>query len=35
VIVYARAHEAFIVGASAIAALSLALATAVMLNVRR
>ena len=35
VIVYVRAHEAFIVGASAIAALSLLLATAVMLNMRR
>jgi membrane-associated phospholipid phosphatase len=36
VIVYVRGHEAFIVGASAIAALGLVLATAVMmLNVRR
>jgi membrane-associated phospholipid phosphatase len=35
VIVYTRAHEAFIVGASAIGALALVLATAVMLNVRR
>ena len=35
VVVYVRAHEAFIVGASAIAVLGLVLATAVMLNVRR
>ena len=32
---YARAHEAFVVGASAIAALGLALATGVMLALRK
>jgi membrane-associated phospholipid phosphatase len=35
VYVYARAHEAFMVGAAAIAALGLALATGVMLALRR
>jgi membrane-associated phospholipid phosphatase len=35
VIVYARAHEGFIVGASTIAVLALVLATVVMLGVRR
>lgn len=35
VLSYARAHEAFVVGAAAIAALGLAVATAVMLTVRR
>ena len=32
---YARAHEAFVVGASAIAALGLSLATGVMLTLRK
>ena len=32
---YARAHEAFVIGAAGIAALSLALATGVVLSVRR
>jgi hypothetical protein len=32
---YASAHEAFVLGASAIAALALALATGVMLALRR
>jgi len=32
---YARAHEAFVIGASAIAALGLALATGLMLALRR
>jgi membrane-associated phospholipid phosphatase len=35
VVAYARAHEAFMVGAAAIAALGLALATGVMLALRR
>ncbi len=35
VVTYARAHEAFMVGAAAIAALGLALATGVMLALRR
>ncbi len=35
VVAYARAHEAFVVGAAGIAALSLALSTGVVLSVRR
>ncbi len=35
VVAYARAHEAFVVGASAIGAIGLALATGVMLTLRR
>jgi membrane-associated phospholipid phosphatase len=35
VVAYARAHEAFVVGAAAVAALSLALSTGVLLSVRR
>jgi len=35
VMAYARAHEAFVVGAAGIAALSLALSTGVLLSVRR
>ena len=35
VVAYARAHEAFVLGASAIGALGLALATGVMLTLRR
>ena len=35
VVSYARAHEAFVVGAAGIAALSLALSTGVVLSVRR
>jgi hypothetical protein len=34
VIAYARAHEAFMVGAAGIAALSLALSTGVVLSIR-
>jgi hypothetical protein len=35
VVDYARAHEAFVVGAAGIASLSLALSTGVVLSVRR
>ena len=35
VVAYARAHEAFVLGAAAVAALSLALSTGVLLSVRR
>jgi flagellar motor component MotA len=35
VMAYAQAHEAFVVGAAGIAALSLALSTGVLLSVRR
>jgi membrane-associated phospholipid phosphatase len=35
VVTYARAHQAFVVGAAAVAALSLALSTGVLLSVRR
>jgi hypothetical protein len=35
VVTYAREHSAFVVGAAAIAALGLALATGLMLTLRR